>query len=397
MLSLASHRDDLLRAVTIVFLLTTVSACGPSATATNTPIPTFEFAPSFAGRILLLGEQPGDKLSIYAFTSDSEVPEVLWSDLPGYFNTSRRPTGGPVVSPGGRYAVLPGSVIVVDLVNGDYHGIPFPTIGGGVVVNTSYYKRAGFVAAFSPDSRYLAYALRGRDLSSADSGLYVYELGSDALLTLHEAPCESYAQYQLVCGDVSQPAWLDNTTLVYDYFVGEMPQKVTFGIGRGFPEVASNRSAVVTVSGEVLHELGQALGIVGGSGQTILIDTMMDDGEADRWLEAADVRKGIAKTGNPLFGGSLSPDGRRSIDKARYYDLRHVEALPAIEVSHLSDNLVWSPDAKYVASLYQENPKSPQELYLISLDGLPEQPVLNLEEFAMSDRPGNWWLLGWLP
>ena len=393
MLSFIRRLKTAIPAIVISVLLMASLACGSSGAPTRaTSAP-----PPFGGRFLLLREGGPYELLVLELELGSTNPQVLWSDLPGAFSEPESDfyTINPLVSPGGEYAVLPGSLVVVNLATGEQHAIALPglnlTTGDHETIPIrealhNVRNHRNFRPAFSPTSRYLAYSLSGeRPPVYAESGLYLLDLTDQTVTTLFEGPCAEYTGHGTICGDISWPVWLDETTLAFASFAGEMPEEVTWP---AMPELIPNHTTVLTTEGAILQEFEQPLGI-DVAGQTAVIYSELG---AVR-LEVAELKQGTT-SGAPIDGDFvLSPDGRFAYfgEEGKLVELRTGSTTTIASYSlDFRGDIRWSPDGGFIAFWNEIS----DELTIISLEGGPAGLLIDLDD--VSDR-NDWWLLGWVP
>lgn len=335
-------------------------SCGLSSEVTPTPTQPVPLQ----GRILLLGNDADNGLSILEFKEGLSAPQPLWTGIPGRVNDpSVKPLPVIIASPDHQHALVMleiSAILILDLTDGTSTRIVLPERD---LASEEQYDLAG---EFSPDSRYLAYALNGKD--STHSGMYLYDLTTQKQSTLFEGPCATYggATIGLVCGEVEPPAWLDATILAFNAFDGEPPQT---HIGRA---IQSNHTFVMDVTGKRLHDFGplEDIPIQSAKGPTVLEKYGLT------WLEAADLKRGQiiphSLEGNPVHHfWTLTPDGLSAL---RWQRVRHnVQGNPFDDSWHLTNlrsgadqelqnlsycdttlniityglwGIVWSPDGK---------------------------------------------------
>lgn len=365
MSSSARYRQCVLPCAALLMMIL-VQSCG---------LPAAKTRPAFAGRLLLVGDKRDGGRTVFQIEQDSDVPQELWSFLPGQPGS----TWDLTASPDARYVIQQRpdlSIAVLDLSTGEFGAISLPA--------------RSYDVSFSPDSSHLTYEFA----EGSSHNLYLMDVAADEAIVLFTSPCADYASGGMTCGDIAEPAWIDQSTLSFDAYVGVMPFTVTMP---GYPELKPNHTFVMTVKGALVHEFDQALGILPGKGSTVIIQ--QENGWA--WLEAGDLTLGTFSP-NPLSESpgipNLSPDGRYAIHRV---DLEHVlvelRTSTSTPISDVYADPVWSPDGKYLASIRGLHPD--RELYIISLDG-SERLVLELDQIFEEITPftgWDWSLLSWLP
>lgn len=343
------------------------------------PKPTATPLPPLEGRLLLVGNGADNQLAVMEYKAGMETPQPLWSGIPGRVNgPGVNPAPVIVASLDHHYAMLASSftsLTIVDLTDGTSIQLALPERSHTATV------RLDLVGAFSPDSRYLAYALTGR--SAGHPGMYLYDLQTHRQITLFEGQCASYGgrTIELVCAEVGRPAWLDEATLAFSVFEGPLPKTSMGSIG-------TNRTLVMDVSGQRLQELDLS-DLQYAKGPTVLT-------KYGGWLEAADLKRGVLSS-HPLDGELLlTPNGLAVVRWVRvasntkgkvFDDTWHLTELRSgadqvlSDVSVCQDSLdfriygitepAWAPDGKSFACL------SGNALRVSSLEGLPVRTLLN--------------------
>jgi hypothetical protein len=384
------------QSIAILFLVLGMAASGCSAGAGNrAPKPTATPNPALQGRFLWLAQGQGDVLSVIEYGLDTLSPKTLLGNIP---HKAGWEGGRGVFSRDGNALMIydedPLKIMVVDIPTGVIKPLPLPGV--------SRLDYSGIWGAFSPDNSLLAYALTG-SFGYSKSGLYVFNLASGETSTLYEAPCSSYVLTGDVCGAVLSPLWIDQTTLIFNGFKGEMPEKIDVTKSNlnpiGSPHIPSpNRTFVVTIDGTVLQEFETVLENPEIQGKTLFVSIYTEDAEAcyqkcqeadadgsrscsdfcpfqGQWFNTDDVKQGVIKSrSSTLNYAVLSPDGK--------FLLNYLNGLwHLIDIRDGTDKVVenlakacgdrfptWSPNGKYIACMSQ----AAHQLQIVSLDGSPD-------------------------
>lgn len=268
---------------------------------------------------------------------------------------------------------------LVDLTTGEQQNLP---IEGGI-------------GSFSPDNNFYAYA--GHPPSGKN--LILYNLLTKENTILFESPCASYVSnpggYTTICAEIGVPRWIDDTTLVYSGYIGDMPNVV-----EGLNVVEPNYTFVVGIDGSVYQEFPQGLNIVGKWGSTLVFNYFNSEDNIYKWLDATDLKNGIIAPysfyGNYSFL-VISPDGQYHLARIdnvwHLVELRTNQDIKIVRTGVEScSNPIWSPDHKFIACQTQEG--SSYSTVIISLDGFRDRP---LPEVSGSIHFPGKNVLAWLP
>jgi hypothetical protein len=370
----------------------TILSCGLSSVK-----PTATPPAPLQGRLLLLGNGEANGLVVLEFKNGMSAPQPLWTGIPGKVkDPSERPTPVIFASPDHKHAMVMlefKDVLIIDLTSGAFTRLELPNR------EHASFEQYDLAGEFSPDGRYLAYALTGEQ--STNSGMYLYDLTTQKQSTLFKSPCAVYGGQTigLVCGEVESPVWLDSTTLAFSAFDGKPPKSTIGG------SLRPNYIFVMDVTGKRLQEYSSVIYIQGANAQIIL------DRDGREWLDAADFKQGKI-TSHFLEGDvvdrawMLTPDGsvlrwqrvRQDVKGDPFADTWHLTDLRSgadqelKNLSYCNDVLdiriyglrgvVWSPDGKSFACL------SGSDLKVSYLDGSPRRILL--ESF-------NGYLIDWSP
>lgn len=349
-------------------------SCGFSSEPKPTPTPPVPFI----GGFLLLGNDGENGLAILEFKEGMTEPQPLWTGIPGRVNApSEKPSPVIVASPDHKHALVMqefSAILIIDLTNGEFIRIPLPEREHE---STEYYDLA---AEFSPDSRYLAYALTGR--GSTHSGMYLYDLTTQKQSILFTSPCATYGgkTISLVCGEVKPPFWLDATTLKFSAFEGQPPKTTIAGI------ISPNHTFVMDVTGKRLPDsVSAVLSTQSAQGLTALpeaVDAVHSGSERTpdglsvlRWQRVRQNVKGapFADTWHLI---NLSSGADQELHHLFYCE-------PALNIiTYGVRGLVWSPDGKSFACMTTAG------LYVSYLDDLPYRNLLgNFYGYMVDWRP----------
>lgn len=374
----------------IVSTPTPTSTATPLPTWTPTPAPTATSIPSFIGRILILGTQ-ADGLVVYEFKPGMDMPQPLWTRLPGkrdpYPNTEPA-----VTSPNGRYVVLPGEHLVLDLTDGKYTQLD---MAPDIQISDPW----EFFAVFSSDNVHLAYGVQPLHIFNK-AALYVINLSTGAVVSLYESPCSSYLLAGIVCGKFQGVHWIDDRTLVYNGFAGSMPRTVT---SPGYFEVNPDKTRIVTVEGKIIEELEPIFFDVNyrvGAGPTMLV-MLPPEHTSCGWLEAAELKQGIIKprpieSYSDYYCGTLSSDGKYIVQGDqkmwRLIEIRTGREFQLPSISTGCYGPIWSsPDGKSIACRGWDNGPA-NTLHIVSFQAGSVQVIA-----VNGLNPNDWDVLAWLP
>jgi hypothetical protein len=175
----------------------------------------------------------------------------LWTALPCNFST------GVIVSPDRHFAMfisdLPHvELLLFDLTSGEYKYLTLPEIH-----SRDFHSRG----AFSPNDRYFAYAENGYILSISRLHLLDLATGKDSILfesshANYSSPGMAFSSTS-VYADIGNPQWIDETTLVFSGYSGDMPVATKFGA-----HVDPNHTFVMDVDGTSVKFLDQHCSIL---------------------------------------------------------------------------------------------------------------------------------------
>jgi hypothetical protein len=88
--------------------------------------------------------------------------------------------------------------------------------------------------AISPDNRFLAYSVNKMLPNYSNLWLYLVDLEAGTDSVLYENPCAYYKSFRdlyggNVCATIGIPQWIDNTTIVFSGYSGDMPESIVSG------------------------------------------------------------------------------------------------------------------------------------------------------------------------
>ncbi len=366
------------------------AGCG-SAAATATPRPgprpTFTPPPT-EGRLLFVSNAEGGGLTISELKDGLQSPRALWTGIPGRLDGDKQPLGPAIaVSPDRKRAMLITAsfeVIIIDLASGGFERVALPA---GGVIESAY-------GVFSPDSRRLAYAVFEKE--GFRSRLYTRDLAAGKSFTLYQAPCRTYSgagESRLVCGGFDLPVWLDENTLAYGAYIGEMPKDIFITKNATWNESpAANRHVVTGFDGTAVRQSAPNRYFP----TEIKDQTAVGDGW---WMEATDLKQGVTIT-HSLAGRypRLSPNGEsvvQDIDQKWHVTTLRTGIdqevgytdLPSLLLCH---EFAWSPGAKAIACR-NSNPHIPEPqntLWVLYLDTRTVRRITT---------PPMQYLLAWVP
>ena len=345
--------------------------------------------PSFSGRFLYYPVDCGtdNQLSILEFKTGMESPSLLWKAIACQPHSNEL---GFSISSDGHYAMLISdapyntstppyfNLLILDLTSGEYKKMPAPEY---TAMQVSQMKASG---AFSPDNRYFAYTVNS--YHNGLNRLYLMEMASGKNSILFDSPC---AQYSLrgfgmggstFCATVGLPQWLDDTTLVFSGYSGEMPLAIQLG-----NDIDPNHTFVMNLDGTILQNFTPALYVGGVFGQTLLYYEYGKSAEGYKWLETVELKQGkinahaldIAsqfRAGKFLELPSISPDGQYAFQ--RIGDIWHLIGLRTGSDTEIRSTgvktcyyFLWSPD--------QKNILCSDDDAIISLEGYADQRIPN--------------------
>lgn len=328
-------------------------------------------------------------LTISELKDGLQAPSALWTGIPGRLDGDKQPLGPAIaVSPDRKRAMLITAsfeVVVVDLISGGFERMPLPT---GGAIESAY-------GVFSPGGQHLAYVVFEKD--GFRSRLYTRDLAAGKSFTLYQAPCRTYSgsgESRLICGGFDPPVWIDETTLAYGAYVGDMPKEIFITKNAMWNEAPRPNRYVVTGFDGTPAQRPTPSGHfpTENNGRTVVGDGF--------WMEAADLKAGVTIT-HPLAGRypHLSPDGEfvvQAIDDKWHMtglriksdlDLGWAIDLPSLNLCH---EFAWSPGAKAIACR-NTNPHIPEPqnaIYVI----YPDLGTLR----RITTPPGQY-LLAWVP
>ncbi|MGA9397917.1 MAG: hypothetical protein WBV22_06610 [Anaerolineaceae bacterium] len=322
-----------------------------------------------------------------------ESPAPLWTGIPC---TNKASATKVIRSHDLQYAMLITDIysfklMLLNLTNGEFKNLTLPDINfQSIEVN----------GAFSPDNRYFIYSVNLSD--NIYSGLYLLDLAKSTNSILFKSPCATYSQLRYsggggstICADIGLPQWIDDSTVVFSGYSGDMPETVESGVA-----VDPNRTFIMDVEGNIHQEFSPALYIGKVSGPTLLFYYYGKSEEGYKWLDTADLKQGVIKPHlldvNGQFRAGqigdrgylelpdISPDGQlviQQIDgKLHLIGLRSGSdtEIRSARAFKCTFGILWSPDQKNIKC---------QDV-IISLEGFADQKILDTTEYS---------LFAWLP
>ena len=364
-------------------LLSGLSACiGPKGPANGRFLYTNSM--SFCGE--------GGQFSFFEYKAGMKSPTPIWTGIPCKPNSF---ISKWIISPDRHYAIfiIDGDsldLVLLNLLTGDYKNLPLPDIE---------FESIRVNGAISPDNRFLAYSVNKMLPNYSNPWLYLVDLEAGTDSVLYENPCAYYKSFRdlyggNVCATIGIPQWIDNTTIVFSGYAGDMPESNVSG-----STIDPNRTFVMDINGNILQEFSPALTIGGIFGPNLLFyyDEKIEEGY--KWLDTTDLKQGVIKphllnTNSQFVAGHIgesgylklpfiSPDGQFAFQ--RIDGIWHLIGLRSgsdIEVrntwAYLCLSAVWSPD--------QKNIKCDDDI--ISLEGLADRKSLDTSQYSF---------FAWLP
>jgi hypothetical protein len=371
-----------------LIVLSGLAACAPKG-------------PELPGRFLLL-ENMGicgvdGQFTLYEYKAGMESPAPLWTEIPcspnHVFSSIAR-------SFDNHYYMFisdapPARMVLVDLVTGEFKNLPLP--------DDDLSEALRIRGDFSPNNQYFVYSVDNPNNHSIIPRVYLMDLATGTNSILFESPCAEYSEHANVfystriCASMGSPQWLDETTLVFIGYSGEMPITVVWGVED--VEVDPNQTFVMDVVGTILHQFTPALYISGITGPTVLYYEYGKGEEGYKWMETNDLKLGEVKPhlldvssqftdGHVGDSGYLqdvriSPDGQfvfQKIDGDWHQIGLRSDSDTKLSYS-LDDCSLWSPDREYIVC------------------GLAQPRIMSLEGFADQkfSYPEFYVPIAWLP
>ena len=366
------------------------AGCGAAPTTPTPrpgPRPTITPPPT-EGRLLFVSNAEGGGLTISELKDGLQSPRPLWTGIPGRLDGDRQPIGPAIaVSADRKRAMLITAsfeVVIVDLSSGGFERVPVPA---GGAIESAY-------GVFSPDGRRLAFVVTEKEGTKAR--LYTRDLAAGKSFTLYQAPCRTYSgsgESRLICGGFDPPVWIDETTLAYGAYVGDMPKEVFITKNATWVQSPGPNRYIVTGFDGTAARQSTPNGYfpTENNGRTVVGDGF--------WMEASDLKAGVTIT-HALAGRypRLSPDGESVVQDID--GKWHVTALrtgvdqevgytdiPSLLLCH---EFAWSPGAKAIACR-DSNPRIPEAqntLWVLYLDTRAVRRITT---------PPLQYLLAWVP
>jgi hypothetical protein len=313
--------------------------------------------PALPGRILTMGQCEEQRVSVYEYKESTQTEQPLWTDIPCYIEPPKNTLNQNlskyirfIVSPNGHYILLnmppaEGMSVsgLVNLVTGEYKRLPKSTI------QTEPLE----VVGFSPNNNYIAFFEIRSETPYGPKKVLLFDMKKEKYSIAFEVPPDRCASYTpggtTICAVQWEPKWINDTTLVYSIFTGEMPNKIEKYISPN-----PNQTIIVNVDGIILQEFKPALDIEGVFGPTLGVNTDLssDTDLSDAWLETDNLINGIIQTNSLKYRTSdFSPDGKYALGEIDedwvLFDLRSGVEKKIQTKAHHSVQL-WSPDLKYI-------------------------------------------------
>jgi hypothetical protein len=368
----------------LVISLVGLSCISESATSTPSPIaPTATPDPDLIGRLLWLAKGKDNAPAVYEFSVETMTQKTLVESVP---HKPGIDWIGGVFSEDGKFLMVydedPANVVIVDVLTGVIKPVSLPGI-----TRLAYGSVWG---SFSPDNNYLVYALTGKE-GISKSGLYLLNLASGETATLYEPSCSDYLMGGEVCGAVYDPNWIDDATLIFNAYKGEMPETINVIKSTthpyGVPQIPPpNRTFVITLDGAIIQEFEPVFGHLDVQGITLIVGKYSGglyyagDVEEVLLFETTDIKHGVVKPKPFKFsiGSALSPDGNYALnsinDQWHLIDLRSGsdQIVENVERNCGVGSYPWSPSGKYIVC---NGVMGTQYLRIVSLAGLPDHEL----------------------
>jgi hypothetical protein len=320
--------------------------------------------PALPGRILSMGQCEEQRVTVFEYKESTQSEQPLWTDIPCYIeppkntlNQNQNPSKYIrfIASPNGHYILLnmppaEGMSVsgLVNLVTGQYKRLPKSTI------QTEPLE----VIGFSPNNSYIAFFETNSTTPHGPKKVLLFDMKKEIYSIAFEVPplrCASYTPGGTTkCADLWEPKWINDSTLVYSIFTGEMPNKIENNI-----PPKPNQTIIVTVDGTILQELKPVLDIEGVFGSILGVNTnphdlSFDTDLSDAWLETDNLINGLIQTNSLKYIPSyFSPDGKYAlgkIDKDWFLLELRTGAEKKIHTKAQHSVQIWSPDVKYILS-----------------------------------------------
>ena len=238
-------------------------------------------------------------------------------------------------------------MVLLNLLTGEHKRLPKSTIQTETLE----------VVGFSPNNSYIAFFETNSETRFGPKRVLLFDMAKEIYSIAFEVPtrCDFYNPGgTLICAKTWEPKWINDTTLVYSIFSGDMPNKI-----ENFIPPNPNQTIIVDVDGTILQELKPALDIEDVFGSTVGVNTnphdyAIDTNNSDKWLETDNLLKGNITFNSLKFTATyFSPDGKYALGVTGedwvLFELRTgVEKKIDTKVNHYQPQMVWSPDAKYI-------------------------------------------------
>lgn len=318
--------------------------------------------PALPGRILTIGQCEDQRVSVFEYKESMQSEQPLWSDIPCYLSEEpsypidQNPSKYPVftVSANGNYILLNMPAAeglsgfgIVNMLTGEYKRLPKPPMQTENLM----------VVGFSTNNSYLAFLESSGENRFGPTRALVFDMTKEIYSIVFEIPtrCAFYTPVNsTICAKTWVPKWINDSTLIYSIFTGEMPNIIENNIPPN-----PNQTIIVNVDGTILQEFMPALDIDGVFGPTLGVNTnpnyfSFDTNQSPRWLETDNLINGIIQTNSLRYRNSyFSPDGKYALGEIDedwvLFELRTGVGKKIQTKAHHSVQL-WSPDLKYILS-----------------------------------------------
>jgi hypothetical protein len=338
--------------------------------------------PSLPGRLIILGTCQDNQLTVFEYKHGMQSAQPLWAEIPCYIDDHYQFHSWYVVSADVHYVMLdtadPSVFGIVDLTTGEFNQLPKSPLEAA-------YNGDG---AFSPDNRYFAFSDSGM---GEPSKIYLLNTKTGKYSIIYEGSCAAYISntggYMEICSWVSAPRWIDEETIVYNGYSGDMPNEIETS------SVGTNHTFVARVDGSIIKEFSPVLSIEGIFGPTVGL--FNEESHEYWWLDVTDLIKGniefqphnVIKP-EPGFP-AISPDGRFSFFKLEgewhLFEIHTGVDKKIVHTKIIGCGYPWSPSENYIVCTGEKNGETFQ--VVTSLEGFRDQA---LPQF-------NGIVIGWLP
>ena len=264
---------------------------------------------------------------------------------------------------------------LLDLTSGKSKDMQFPQYGFTPISK----------GAFSPDDRYFAFSA-----SYQSNALHLLNLKTGQDSIIFRGSCDRYTNQintvtEPVCGNIDDPIWLDNTTLVFSAYTGIMPEMLKLG-----DQIKPDTTYVLNLDGAI-WPISPALYIRQVFGNTLLYYEYGKSKDGYKWLDTNEMKKGLIiphlfKVDSTYLESteypdppSISPDGQFAF--TRIHGAWHLFNLRGGSDTKIANtgvgecwDLLWSPNQKYLFC--------GSEYTVISLEGYADQKIPYLKGFV---------------